>query len=212
MEKALAMWFLLAGNPAVSDIPIQVVQTTVEQAVGDVQESDLEKPDAAARHRSQIPRIAEQLFDFTEVARRTLAQHWKDRSAQEREEFVRLFRDFLRGAYFSRLEKYSCERIVYLGETVDGEYATVRSKIVTGGGTEIPIDYRLRQAGSRWVVFDVAISGVSLVSSYRSQFNRSIQTSSVDALLLKLRLKRGESPSAERRSVHPTAAVVPAPR
>lgn len=212
MEKALAMWLLLAANPAASDTPTQVVQTAVEQVVQVVQESDLEKPDAAARHRGQIQRIAEQLFDFPEMARRTLAQHWKDRSAQERDEFVRLFRDFLGRAYFGRLERYSGERIVYMGETVDGEYATVRSKIVTGGGTEIPIDYRLRQAGSRWVVFDIAISGVSFVSSYRGQFNRIIQTSSYDALLRELRLKRGESPSAERPTAQPAAAAVPAPR
>jgi phospholipid transport system substrate-binding protein len=212
MEKALAMWFLLAGNPAASDTPSQVVQTTVEQVVEVAQASDLEKPDAAVPHRGQIPRIAERLLDFPEMARRTLAQHWKDRSAHEREEFVRLFGDFLRGAYLSRMEKYSGERIVYVGETVDGEYATVRSKIVSGGGMEIPIDYRVRQAGSRWVVFDVAISGVSLVRSYRSQFNRIIQTSSFDALLLKLRLKRGESPSAERPIVQRAAAAVPAPR
>lgn len=211
MDKALAMWFLLAVNPAASDTPIHVVQTAVEQVVEAVQESDLEKPDAAARHRGQIQRITEQLFDFPEMARRTLAQHWKDRSAQERDEFVRLFRDTLRRAYLGRLEKHSGERIVYTGEMVDGKYATVRSKIVTGGGTEIPIDYRLRQAGSRWVVFDVAISGVSFVSSCRGQFNRIIQTSSYDALLRELRLNRGESPSAERPIAQPAAAAM-APR
>jgi phospholipid transport system substrate-binding protein len=212
MENALAMWLLLAASPAASDTPIQVVQSAVEQVVQVVQESDLEKPDAAARHRGQIQRIAEQLFDFPEMARRTLAQHWRDRSAQERDEFVRLFREFLRRAYVGRLEKYSGERIIYTSETVDGEYATVRSKIVTGGGTEIPIDYRLRQAGSRWVVFDVAISGVSFVSSYRGQFNRIIQTSSYDALLRELRLKRGESRPAERPIAQPAAAAVPAMR
>jgi len=211
MEKALAMWFMLAANPVAADTPTQVVQTAVEQVVQVVQESDLEKPDAAARHRGQIQRIAERLFDFPEMARRTLAQHWKDRSAQERDEFVRLFKDFLGRAYIARLTKYSGEKIVYLGETVDGEYATVRSKIIAGG-TEIPIDYRLRQAGSRWVVFDIAISGVSFVSSYRGQFNRVIQTSSYDALLRELRLKRGESPAVERPAVRPVQADLSAVR
>ncbi len=112
MEKALAMWLVLAASPAASDTPIQVVQSAVEQVVEVVQESALEKHDAAARHRGQIQRIAEQLFDFPEMARRTLAQHWRDRSAQERDEFVRLFKDFLRRAYVGRLEKYSGERIV----------------------------------------------------------------------------------------------------
>jgi phospholipid transport system substrate-binding protein len=211
MEKALAMWLMLAANPVAPDTPTQVVQAAVEQVVQVVQESDLEKPDAAARHRSQIQRIADQLFDFPEMARRTLAQHWRERSAQERDEFVRLFKGFMGRAYFSRLQKHSGERIVYVSETVDGEFATVRSKIIIGGRTEIPLDYRLRQAGSRWVVFDIAISGVSFVSSYRGQFNRVIQTSSYEALLRELRLKRGESPAAEMPTARPAAAAVSAP-
>ena len=93
------------------------------------------------------------------------------------------------------------ERVVYIGETVDGEYATVRSKIVTGGGTEIPIDYRLRQAGSRWVAFDIAISGVSLVSSYR-----------LPCAAAEAEAQAGESPSAERPIAQPAAAAVPPPR
>lgn len=211
MEKALAMWLMLAANPVAPDTPTQVVQAAVEQVVQVVQESDLEKPDAAARHRSQIQRIADQLFDFPEMARRTLAQHWRERSAQERDEFVRLFKGFMGRAYFSRLQKHSGERIVYVSETVDGEFATVRSKIIIGGRTEIPLDYRLRQAGSRWVVFDIAISGVSFVSSYRGQFNRVIQTSSYEALLRELRLKRGESPAAKMPTAQPPAAAVSAP-
>lgn len=211
MEKALAMWLMLAANPVAPDTPTQVVQAAVEQVVQVVQESDLEKPDAAARHRGQIQRIADQLFDFPEMARRTLAQHWRERTTQERDEFVRLFKDFLGRAYFGRLQKYSGERIVYVSETVDGEFATVRSKIIIGGGTEIPLDYRLRQAGSRWVVFDIAISGVSFVSSYRGQFNRVIQTSSYEALLRELRLKRGESPTAKMPTAQPAAAAVSAP-
>ncbi len=199
MQRALAMWLLLAANPAASGTPTQVVQAAVEQVVQVVQESDLEKPNAAAQHSGQIQGIAEQLFDFPEMARRTLAQHWKDRTVQERDEFVRLFKDFLGRAYFGRLAKYSGERIVYVSETVDGEYATVRSKIITPSGAEIPLDYRLKQAGSRWVVFDIAISGVSFVSSYRGQFNRIIQTSSYEALLRELRLKRGEIPGASGR-------------
>jgi phospholipid transport system substrate-binding protein len=208
MDKALAMWLMLAANPIPADTPTQVVQTAVEQVVQVVQEADLEKPEAVARHRGRIQRIAEQLFDFPEMARRTLAQHWKDRTTQERDEFVRLFKDFLARAYFGRLEKYSGEKIVYTGETVDGEYATVRSKILVNG-TEIPIDYRLRQSGTRWVVFDIAISGVSFVSSYRGQFHRVIQTSSYEALLRELRLKRGDNPPvAERPAARPLEAGI----
>jgi phospholipid transport system substrate-binding protein len=57
---------------------------------------------------------------------------------------------------------------------------------VTKQGTEIPVDYRMRRAGDRWLVYDVAIEGVSLVANYRAQFNRIIQRSSYKGLVEQL--------------------------
>ena len=62
---------------------------------------------------------------------------------------------------------------------------------VEAGGKEVPIDYRMRRAGERWLVYDVVIEGVSLVANYRSQFNRIIQTSSYQELLSRLRSQDG---------------------
>jgi phospholipid transport system substrate-binding protein len=194
MEKALAMWLLLAAQPAAPATPTQVVQTAVEQVV---------LADAATRHRGQIRRIAEQLIDFPGMARRALADHWQDRTAQERDEFVPLFKSFFERAYAGRLEKYSGERIVYVSETVVRDSSTVRSKLITTGGAEIPLDYRLRLSGSRWAVVDIAISGVSLVSNYRGEFNRVIQTSSYETLLRELRLKRGAGAATFRPGGRP---------
>ena len=67
---------------------------------------------------------------------------------------------------------------MFAGETVDGEQATVRTRLVSKGGIEIPVDYRLHRVGDRWLVYDVTIEGVSLVANYRAQFNKIIQTSS----------------------------------
>jgi len=192
MEKALAMWLLLAAQPAAPATPTQVVQTAVAHAV---------LADAPARDRGQIQRIGVQVIDFPGMARRTLAEHWQDRSTQERDEFVRLFKSFFERAYAGRLEKYSGDPIVYVSETVVRDASTVRSKVITTGGTEIPLDYRLRLFGSRWAVVDIAISGVSLVSKYRGQFHRVIQTSSYETLLRELRLKRVESAATARPPV-----------
>lgn len=208
MEKALAMWLLLAAQPAAPATPTQVVQTALEHVVLAVQEYDLEKPGAPTRHRGQIQRVAAQLIDFPGMAQRTLGTHWQDRTAQERDEFVRLFKSFFERAYAGRLEKYSGERIVYVSETVDRDSSTVRSKIIISSGTEIPLDYRLRLSGSRWTVIDIAISGVSLVSNYRGQFDRVIQTSSYETLLRQLRLKRGDSAATARSLVRPVEASV----
>lgn len=198
MEKALAAWLLLAVSPASMASPTEVIKVAVEQVVRVAEDSDLARPAAADRRRVEIRRIAESLFDFPEMARRSLARHWTERTAEQRQEFVRLFTDLLERVYFGKLENYSGERMLYVGETVDGGYATVRSKILIGRRGELPIDYRLHLIGSRWAVYDVLIDGVSFVSTYRAQFNRVIQTSSYDDLIQKLRMKELENAPLDR--------------
>lgn len=195
MQKALAMWILLAaGGGTQPDMsPTQVVQSATEQVLQIVQDSQLAAPPSHERHRAELQRIADRLFDFPEMARRALAIHWRERTSQEQTEFVVVFKHLLAHAYLGKLENYAGEQITYLGETVDGDFATVRSKIVTGRGGEIPVEYRLHMVGSRWAVYDVAISGVSFVSNYRGQFDRIIRTSSYQVLMRDLRLKYAQA-------------------
>ena len=193
MEKALAAWLLLAAaSPASMSSPTEVIRVAVEQVVQVAEDADLGRPGAAEQRRLEVRRIAENLFDFQEMARRSLARHWTERTTEQRDEFVRLFADLLERVYFGKLENYSAERMVYVGETVDGDYATVRSKILLGRKGELPIEYRLHLVGSRWAVYDVLIDGMSFVSTYRAQFNRVIQTTSYDDLVQKLKMKELE--------------------
>ena len=145
-----------------------------------------------AERRSAVRKIADDIFDWNEIARASLARHWQSLTDKQRAEFVALFSDLLERSYISKIELYGGEKIQYAGERVDGETATVPTRIVTKNGTEVPIDYRLLKKGDRWLVYDVNIEGVSLVSNYRTQFNKIIQTGSFEDLIQKLRTKQGE--------------------
>ena len=172
--------------------PLNLVKASVSRVLAIVQSPHTVVSDGGQR-RTDIRRVAHGLFDFNEMARLTLARHWKDRSAQEQEEFVRLFTDLLERSYLTSIENYAGEKITFLGESVSGPYAQVRSRIVTDRRTEISIEYRLFESGARWAVYDVVLDGVSLVSNYRSQFNSIIRTSSFGDLLAKLRSKQIEA-------------------
>ena len=212
MQKALAMWILLAaGSGAQPEVsPTQVVQSATEQVLRVVQDSEA-TPALQDRRRRDVQRIADRLFDFPEMARRALAIHWRDRTPQEQGEFVVVFKQLLGRAYLGKLENYAGEQIVYLGETVDGDFATVRSKIVTGRGAEIPVDYRLHLVGSRWAVYDVAVQGVSFVGNYRGQFDKIIRSSSYQSLMRELRAKFAQATGHAGSSATPIpAAPVPA--
>jgi phospholipid transport system substrate-binding protein len=211
MEKALAMWLLLAAGSVPADAgPTQVVQTATEQVLQLVQGGSAAASVGPERRRLELQRIADRLFDFQEMARRALALHWRERTPQEQGEFVTVFKQVLGRAYIGRLEGYAGEQIVYVGEHVDGEFATVRSKIVGGRGAEVPVDYRLHHVGGRWLAYDVAVSGVSFVANYRAQFDRTIRTASYQALLRELKAKQAETAGRAAGSVAaPTAAAAP---
>jgi phospholipid transport system substrate-binding protein len=197
MTKALATWFVIAtaaASPAVT-APADVVQSAVTRVVRVLETMRQNGPQAAAptratadRARLEIRRVAAELFDVDEVARRSLSRHWSHRTRAEQAEFVALFADLLERAYVSKIEAYAWERIVYAGESVDGDYATVKSRVVTARG-EVALDYRLHLAGERWKVYDLVVDGVSLVSTYRNEFNRIIQSASYEELVDRLRRK-----------------------
>jgi phospholipid transport system substrate-binding protein len=175
------------------------VETAVGRVISLAQDSEAAKSESvAADRRTEIRRLARQLFDFEEVTRRTLSRHWSARSTEERAEFVALFTDLLERSYITRVEAYAGETITYSGEAIDAGYATVRSKILTDRRNDITLDYRLHLREGRWRVYDLQIDGVSFVSTYRSQFDRIIQAESYGALLERMRKKSIEANVAER--------------
>jgi len=147
----------------------------------------------AADRRAAVRLIANEIFDFGEIARRSLGRYWQPLSEAQRAEFVGLFGDLLERSYISKIELYGGEKIVYSGERMDGDLAVVGTKIITKNGTEVPIDYRLFRRGDNWKVYDVNIEGISLVSNYRTQFNKIIQSSGYNTLVDRMKAKQTES-------------------
>jgi phospholipid transport system substrate-binding protein len=194
MGKALAAWLLVAGAMAAPVAsPRDVVQSAVNRVIVTLQRADVDTDPSPTKRftieqrRVEIRRVANDLFDFQEISRRALSRYWTARSAEERAEFVRLFTDLLARSYIGRIEAYSGEKIVYTGESVDGQFATVRSKVITRRNTETPLDYRLQLKDGQWKVYDILIDNVSFVSTYRSEFSRIMQRESYAALIDRLR-------------------------
>ena len=172
--------------------PTDQLKGAIDRVVKTLDDPALKGDDKLAARRVAVRRVANDIFDFNEIARRSLARHWQPLTDQQRTEFVSLFADLLERSYISKIELYGGEKIVYAGERLDGEQATVATKIITKNGTEVPIDYRMLKRGDRWLVYDVSIEGVSLVSNYRTQFNKIIQTASYNELVQKMKTKQDE--------------------
>lgn len=189
---------LVAAGEARAGAPTEQLRASIERVIKTLDEPALKGPDKAKERRTAIRKIANDTFDFGETAKRSLARHWLARNNKEREEFIVLFGDLMERSYISKIELYGGEKILYTGESLDGDVATVRTKIITKGGTEVPVDYRLLRRGDRWLIYDVSVEGVSLISNYRTQFNKIIQTSSYQELVKKMKTKQEEFLSEDK--------------
>jgi phospholipid transport system substrate-binding protein len=150
----------------------------------------------ATQRRKAILTAAGTIFDFGEMAKRSLGQHWAARTPAERTQFVALFTDLMQKSYISKVDQHGGAKMVFRSETVDGDLASVRTTIPLSNGSEMPLEYRMHTADARWQVYDLSIDGISLVSNYRSQFNKVIRTDSYETLVTRLKSHQAEFSAA----------------
>jgi phospholipid transport system substrate-binding protein len=187
----LAFVFVLTlAAPALAGAPTEQLKQRVDEVIRALDNPALKGN--VGQRRAAVRKISEEIFDYPNTARRALGPHWNARTPEEQREFVALFSDLLDRAYFSKIDRYQGEKVRYGAESINGNEAVVKTTIVTHAGSEVPVDYRMHLAGGRWLVYDVNIEGVSLVSNYRTQFNKIVQTESYQSLIQKLRAKEAE--------------------
>ena len=193
LSMALLVFLAWSGPcPAWAGVPTQKVKETADKIISIVSDPVLKDPAKTAERRDRIRKAVDEMCDWDEMSRRSLGRYWAQRSEQEKKEFVRLFGRLLERTYSDKVEGYSGEKVIYLGERVDGDYAEVEVKIVTNQNTEIPVVYRMRAKDQKWLVYDIVIEGVSLVKNYRTQFSDILAKSSFEALLKRLKEKGDE--------------------
>ena len=178
----------LAGN--VFATPINDVKKNVGEVVRIVADKETKKNEQ--KRRLALKKTIGTFFDYGEMAKRSLGKHWNQRTPEEKKQFIDLFATLLENSYAGKIESYNNEKIVYLGETLDGDYAEVKSKVITQKRDEYSLDYRLHNENGKWMVYDVVIEGVSLASNYRTQFNKLVTTIGYNGLIKKLQTKNDE--------------------
>jgi phospholipid transport system substrate-binding protein len=194
----LALVLVLPSRPtaAAAAGPAEQLRNHIDEVVRILDDPALKTN--TEQRRLSVRRVSEGIFDYKDTARRALGRHWAARTSAEQTEFVHLFSDLLDRAYFSKIDQYQGEKVRYAEESIEGQEATVKTRIVTARGSEVPVDYRMHLVDGRWRVYDVSIEGVSLVANYRTQFAKIVQTESYEALVQKLRA-RNASPAASPR-------------
>lgn len=189
---ALSVVLALAA-PAAAGAPTDAVKQYTEQVVKILDDPALRTADK----RAAVRQVADQIFDVGETARRALGPHWQSLNDAQRQEFAHLFADLLERTYISKIDLYGGEKIAYVSESLDGDYAVVRARISTPRrSVEVPIEARMLKHGERWQIYDVIVENVSLINNYRSQFDSIIRKGSYQELVQRMKTKRDEFLSA----------------
>ena len=190
------LWLFVSScvpGVAFAGVPTEKIRDTTDKIIRIVSDPALKGAEKKTERKQMIRQVIDERFNWEEMARRTLARHWRERTEQEKREFIDLYGKLLERTYLDRVEGYSGEKVIYQGEQIDGNYGVVQVKILTRQQTEIPTEYRVKQKGDDWLVYDISIEGVSLVNNYRSQFNSILSKKPPEALLKILRKKVGKS-------------------
>ena len=173
------------------------LRETLNRLIKVLNDSSLREPGKEAERGEILHKLLEERFDEERFAKKALGKYWRDRTEDERHEFIAVFSDLLERTYLNKLDTYlietgsiSTDNILYIKETVKGRYAIVETKVVSGKGSEIPIHYRLVNEKGLWFICDMSIEGVIVTKNYRAQFYEMLADMSFRKLIEKLKSKQ----------------------
>jgi phospholipid transport system substrate-binding protein len=149
---------------------------------------------------TQVNDILLPYFDARYAGRLALGKHWRDATAEQRDEFVEAFYQFLIQSYADGILDFDRDSITIFprnGE-LDNKRAVVKTEMQMPDGSDVPVNYSMRNSSGGWRVYDVRIEGVSYIQNYRNQFNAEITALGIEAVIIRLRdeAERARNPAA----------------
>ena len=203
---ALFVMVLLLSFAAWAGPATDHLRGTIDRIIEVLSDPSLKTPGKENERRIILQKLAKEIFDEEEIARRSLGAYWREITKEEKQEFVRIFRDLLERTYLEKIDRYFTEadsfsrgNILYHNETVRGRYAVVETSVKSGKDSEIRIHYLLKNKQDNWYICDIAIEGVSIVKNYRAQFSEILARSSFKELIIKLKSKQESEATPKKK-------------
>ena len=166
-----------------------LVKQTIDNGLRVLEDPALAGKDKTPERRKRLWEEIGFIFNMEEMAKRALGRYWKERTPEERKEYVELFTVLIKNTYLEKTDTYSGENVVFLRERQDEGYYKVQTNFITKTGKEIAVDFSLINNNAKLQIYDIIIEGVSLVNNYRSQFNDFLLKSPFNVLVQNMREK-----------------------
>lgn len=180
----IAGWLGLVATAQASVSATETMRSTVDNILSILKRSDMNWDNK----RSEIKNVVDKRFYYRAMAQRTLSVNWRRASKEQQQRFTELFAQLLQNTYFERMKEYTNEKVEFLREKEKDNKAVVYTHIVTASNN-IPIDYKLVNVNGEWLVYDVVIEEISLISNYRSSYREIVSRDGIDGLLKQMQQK-----------------------
>jgi phospholipid transport system substrate-binding protein len=182
------------------------LKATLDQIIKVLNDPSLKTPDKEDERRNILLKLIKKRIDEEAFAIKALGAHWEKRTEKEKQEFVEIFSDLLERTYLKKIDDYlakaesfSEKNILYVNETVRGDFVIIETKVLINKDSQIPVYYLFKNKKGNWLAIDIAIEGVSLVKNYRAQFNEILAQSSFDELIFRLKSKQQQAETTDKQ-------------
>jgi len=191
-----ALLSLLITGTSFADDDTKCVENLMKARL-DAVASVVQKNDSSRQERdSRVLEIIEPVFDFSKMAKLTLGRkHWSGLSKEKKEEFSNIFIKRLKASYLDKLNLYTDEKIVYKTPVKIKKKVHFPIELISKDNL-ITMLYKFYKSKSGWKVYDVEVQGVSIILTYRSQFDQVMSDGNIDDLILKLKEMKTENTTA----------------
>lgn len=204
LAAAAALLLALAGTARAAEAPDPgqaqaLVEDVTGRMLGVLREDARDGEVDVERMRERVREEIVPHLDFVTMTKLAVGSPWRNASTEQKRTLVTEFRELLLRTYTHALDEYDNQELVFLPlrESPYEDRVTVRSKVVRTDGPEIPVNYRLRYNDGEWKVYDIEVDGISLVTTYRSNFAGEIQSNGIDGLIAILEEKNANKELGE---------------
>jgi len=194
------VWLLLTiliivAEPSASfgQQPMEALQQGIETAIRILDGPEFRSTQGKEAQRQKLWEIMQEVFDFREFSRKVLGSYWRSFSPQQKDEFVRVFGEFLGKFYLGRLQKqYNNERVIYLKQQMIGNSNALVEVEVLWHNMKVPVRLRMTNGSGLWKVYDLSVFGINAVSNYRAQFKSLLGKESPKQIIGRIKEKIAE--------------------
>ena len=191
-KTILLLSFILNTPFALAEavVPVDIIKSITDEVLNRVESDKDQLKNNPGEMYDLVSDLVFPNFDFAVMSRFVLGSYWDQADVKQKGEFIDQFRKLLVRTYASALLEFSNQTIEYpTDRNVIKEKTAKIVQVVITQGEPVTVIYRLHNTKDKWLAFDVSVSGVSLVKTYRGSFKSIIETEGLDQLINSLKEK-----------------------